>query len=540
SGPEALRHEFDARVSDKDMAETYLPAFEALVTEAGVEAVMGAYNRVNGEPACGSKVLLQDILREEWRFEGHVVSDCWAIADFHTHHGVTATAVESAALALRRGCDLNCGHTYLHLIQALKDGLVTEEDIRLSAVRLMTTRYLLGLFDPHCEYNQITYDQNDTQAHHALALQAAQRSMVLLKNDGLLPLDLSAIKTIGVIGPNADSVQVLEGNYCGTSSRYVTFLRGIQDACEGKARVLYAQGCHLHKDSTSGLSLPDDRLSEALAVCAASDVVIVCVGLDASLEGEEGDTGNPFYSGDKNDLELPGVQRRLIKAVLSSGKSVVTLLGAGSSVCAEEGNAVLLTWYPGQAGGTAAADILFGKCSPSGKLPVTFYRGVEDLPGFEDYSMKNRTYRYFKGEPLYPFGYGLTYTNVTVNNARADTDGCETRVWVSLDNKGAMDTEEVIQVYIKDETSPFAPPNPVLCAFKRVFLKAGEAGEFMLTVDPKAFTVVDDDGKRRVTRGGLYSLYAGLTQPDPRSELLTGTAPVKMQVTLSKNVSDAT
>ncbi|MCL2544995.1 MAG: glycoside hydrolase family 3 C-terminal domain-containing protein, partial [Clostridia bacterium] len=362
SGPEALRHEFDAIASPKDLWETYLPAFEALVREGQVESVMGAYNRVNGEPACGSKTLLHDILRRRWGFAGHVVSDCWAIADFHNHHKVTATAPESAALALQNGCDLNCGNMYLHLMQAYNDGLITEEQITESAIRLFTTRFLLGLFDGGCAYHAIPYTANDTAAHAALALRAAERSMVLLKNDGVLPLDLSALRTVAVVGPNANSIPALEGNYNGTSSRYVTFLEGIRAACESAGvRMLYSAGSHLYKDRESNLSQPDDRLSEAVICAKQADAIILCVGLDATLEGEEGDTGNQYFSGDKNDLELPESQRRLIRALQATGKPLITVLAAGSSIRVEEGNAILMAWYPGQAGGAALANILFGK-----------------------------------------------------------------------------------------------------------------------------------------------------------------------------------
>ena len=300
SGPEAIRHEFDAKATPKDMAETYLPAFEAAVKEGRVESVMGAYNRVNGEPACGSKTLLKDTLRGKWGFEGHVVSDCWAIRDFHTHHGVTSTAPESAALALQNGCDLNCGVTYLHLLQAYQDGLVTEEQITLACTRLFTTRIMLGLFADDCEYDAIPYAACDTDEHNALALRAAEKSMVLLKNNGVLPLNADTIRTLAVIGPNADSIPALEGNYSGVSSRYVTFLEGLRAYCaERGIRVLYSQGCHLYKDRVQNLGQADDRLAEAAMCAENADAVIACVGLDATLEGEEGDTGNEYSSGDK-------------------------------------------------------------------------------------------------------------------------------------------------------------------------------------------------------------------------------------------------
>ena len=289
SGPEAMRHSFDARVSEKDLRETYLPAFEALVVEAHVESVMGAYNRVNGEPACGSRRLLKDILRGEWGFEGHVVSDCWAIKDFHENHHVTATAPESAALAMENGCDLNCGEVYLQLLAAHQEGRVTEEQITAACERLMTTRYLLGILgNQGSEYDGISYDENDTDEHAAFSQAVAEKSMTLLQNDGILPLKLTSLGSVGVIGPNANSIACLEGNYNGTSSRYVTYLEGIRSACEGKARVFYAQGSHLYKDRTSHLAQAGDRIAEAVAVAERCDVNILCLGLDATLEGEEG------------------------------------------------------------------------------------------------------------------------------------------------------------------------------------------------------------------------------------------------------------
>ena len=519
SGPERLRHEFDARVSEKDLRETYLPAFEALVKEAGVEAVMGAYNRFEGEPCCASRRLMVDILRGEWGFEGHFVSDCGAIADFHMHHLVTATAPESAALALKRGCDLNCGVTYLHLLQAYQDGLISAEDIARAAERVMATRIKLGMMDDDCEYDRIGFDACDCDAHADKALQAARRSMVLLKNDGVLPLHADALRCVAIVGPNADSQAALEGNYNGKSSRFVTPLQALRTELAGRARVIYARGCELTKERSTPESLPGDRIAEAVAAAEAADVTILCLGLDATIEGEEGDAG------DKRDLELPACQRRLLQAVCQVGKPVVTVVFAGSALRVEEGNAVLMAWYPGQAGGTALCDLLFGRVSPSGRLPVTFYRSVDDLPPFEDYAMAGRTYRYFTGESLYPFGYGLSYARFAYSDAAVE-DGA---LWVSVQNVGAMDAEEVVQVYIKAEDSPYSPPNPRLCAFARVRLAAGEKRRVALELAPEAFTVVDETGAR-VRPGGTYSLYVGGSQPDARSARLTGERPLRIQM----------
>jgi beta-glucosidase len=526
SGPEAIRHHFDARVNRKDLRETYLPAFEALVKEAHVESVMGAYNRVNGEPACGSKTLLKDILRDEWGFEGHVVSDCWALKDFHENHHVTVTAPESAALAMKYGCDLNCGDVYLQILAAYQEGRVTEEQITTACERLMTTRYLLGILGSEgSEYDAIAYERNDTNESARLAQLVAEKSMVLLKNDGLLPLDISKLGTVGVIGPNANSVACLEGNYNGTSSRYVTYLEGIREACEGKARVLYSQGSHLYKDRTSNLAIADDRLAEAVGVAERSDVVILCLGLDATLEGEEGDTGNEYSSGDKRDLNLPPCQVALLNRVLSAGKPTVVVLSSGSALAVSQGNAILQAWYPGEMGGAALARMLFGQVSPSGRLPVTFYQGVSDLPDFEDYAMNNRTYRYYQGEPLYPFGFGLSYTRFAYSNARFENGTLS----VTVTNVGGCDGDEVVQVYMKDHDSPFAVRNLSLCAFRRVALKKGEKAVVTLPVRDEAFTAYDDEGERTLY-GKRFTLYVGGSQPDSRSVALTGHEPLALAV----------
>ena len=535
SGPEALRHEFNAEASEKDLRETYLPAFEACVKEAGVEAVMGAYNRTNGEPCCGSYKLLRDILRGEWQFEGHVVSDCWAIKDFHMSHLVTKNAVESVTLAMNAGCDLNCGNMYLHLLTACREGLVTEEQITVSVERLLATRFRLGLFDGS-EYDSIPYEKVECEEHLELAAMAARESMVLLKNDNTLPLDKKKLNTIGVIGPNANSRLALKGNYYGTSSRYVTLLEGIQDEIGKDARVLYARGCELMRDRTENLAQANDRLMEAVAVAEHSQVVVLCLGLDETLEGEEQDEGNNYGSGDKQDLNLPEVQIRLLDTILQVNKPVILCLMAGSSIDlsrAEKGCAAILQlWYPGAGGGRAAADILFGKASPSGKLPVTFYRSADSLPDFTDYSMKGRTYRYYEGEPLYPFGYGLTYGDVCCTGARflADPEaGSDVRVMIEVTNTGGTDTQDVIQAYIRVHDSEYAVPNVSLCGFSRVFLGAGETKEISMVIPGKAFTVIDESGER-VSGGQNFTLYFGTSQPDDRSVLLSGRTPLRLAV----------
>ena len=534
SGPEDLRHEFDARASAKDMAETYLPAFEKLVREAGVEAVMGAYNRTNGEPCCASETLM-DLLRNKWGFKGHFVSDCWAIRDFHEGHHVTENAVESAAMAINAGCDLNCGCSYENLVAAVRAGLVDEETVRESAVRLFTVRYMLGILGDGSEYDQIKYTVVECPEHLSKAERAAQESCVLLKNNGMLPLSPDRLGTVGVIGPNADSIGSLIGNYHGTSSRYITVQTARQDALEGKVRVLCSVGCHLYKDRVDGLSAcPDDRLAEAVTVAENSDVVILVVGLDETLEGEQGDTSNPYGSADKRDLYLPDSQRRLMEAVLAVGKPTTIVLMSGSSIdlgdAGNKADAILLGWYPGARGGRAIADILLGRCSPSGKLPITFYRNgqLETMPDFADYSMKGRTYRYIEEQPLYPFGYGLTYGDVSVTDAVCVGENEDSlQVRVSAENAGDHGTDEVVQIYAQNKGSIQAPRNPRLVAFARIHVPARGKWTGTVSVSRRNLLVVDEDGKR--IEEGQVQLFAGLGQPDERTYALTGHPAVQVR-----------
>jgi beta-glucosidase len=516
SGPEATRHKFDARASEKDINETYLPAFKALVEEARVEIIMGAYNRVNGEPACASRYLMSKLA--EWGFDGHFISDCWAVCDFHTAHMVTSTDTESAALALKTGCDLNCGTMYAKLLAALGEGLITEDDITKAAVHVLRTRARLGMFDESTTYDDIPYDVVGCDGHKALSIECARKSMVLLKNNGLLPLDKTKIRSIGVIGPNSASIEALRGNYYGTSDEYVTFLRGIKEAFAGK--VCYAEGCHLFKDRIQPLAGPGDGISEAITVALHSDAVVLCVGLDATIEGEQGDTGNAFAAGDKLDLLLPEGQRLLIEKVLEVGKPTVIVIAAGSPINPEAGaDAIIEAWYPGAYGGRALADILFGEVSPSGKLPVTFYETAESLPPFDDYSMENRTYRYAKNNVLFPFGFGLTYSKVKCSGLKFDNAGRTASV--KIKNIGSFDTDEVVQFYIRDNESKWAVPNHSLCGFARVSLKSGEEKEVRMEIPRTAFEVVDDKG-RRFTDSGSFTLYAGVCQPDKLSRRLAG------------------
>ena len=531
SGPEGLRHSFNATASPKDMEETYLPAFEALVKDAKVEAVMGAYNRTNGEPCCGSQALMVELLRGKWGFEGHFTSDCWAIRDFHEHHMVTATPEESAALALKMGCDVNCGNTYIYMMKAYEQGLVTEEDIRTAAIHLFTTRYLLGIMEGS-EFDSIPYSVVEYPEHLAKAHQASLESCVLLKNDGLLPLEAKKLKTLAVIGPNADSRRALIGNYYGTSSRYVTVLEGLQDALGEDVRVLYSEGCHLFKDVTRGQVMKDNLISEAVTVTEEADAAVVVVGLDETLEGEQGDTGNSDASGDKRDLLLPASQRRLLDAVLKVGKPTVIMLMAGSAIdlgdAADKADAVLLGWYPGARGGRAVAELLLGKKSPSGKLPVTFYRNsqLDEMPAFTDYAMQGRTYRYFPGEPLYPFGYGLTYGDVAVTAAEAEQAGDVIRIRATAHNASGVPTDEVVQVYCQNEGSDNAPRNPRLVGFRRIHCPANADVDVDIAVPAAALRVVDEAGNR--VEEGQCVFFVGVGQPDSRTQALTGHASVRV------------
>lgn len=523
SGPEALRHEFNATASEKDLWETYLPAFEACVTEAGVEAVMGAYNRTNGEVCCGHSYI-QSIIKDKWGFKGHFVSDCWAIRDFHEKHKVTKSNEESAALALNKGCDLNCGCTYVHLMKAYNKGLVTEETIRQAAIRLFTTRFLLGMFD-ETEYDGLNYLDVETKEHIAVAKRASDESIVLLKNDGILPLDKDKNQVIAVIGPNADSRRPLIGNYYGTSSEYITAIEGIREAAGENTRILYSEGCDLSRKKPDPLSREYNCIAEAEAVMDRSDLVILVIGLNETLEGEEGDEGNHYASGDKPDLAFPKPQQKLIDTVIKSGKPFITVVMTGSAMdltlLSEHSSAIMQAWYPGARGGRSIGDIIFGKVNPSGKLPVTFYRNTDDLPDFEDYSMKGRTYRFIETEPLYPFGYGLTYSDVSIDEARIEGDRTSgAKISVTVRNDSSMTAAEVVQVYAKSDDIDEVR-NGKLAGFARVTCEAGKSVDIIIDIPSENLRVVRQDGSRVLPEGEI-KLYVGFGQPDARTEALTG------------------
>jgi beta-glucosidase len=536
SGPESERHSFNAIVSEKDLYETYLPAFKECVKEAGVEGVMGAYNRVNGEPCCGSETLLKRILRQEWNFSGYITSDCWAIKDFHENHKVTRTAPESVALAVNNGCDLNCGNMYLNLLIAHQEGLVSEEAIDKAVTRLMVTRMKLGMFDDskHVSFSAIPYEKNDCRQHRELALEVAKKSLVLLKNaNNLLPLDKTKLKSIAVIGPNADSRKALIGNYNGTASRYVTVLEGITETVSDYARVYYAEGCHLYKDKVEGQAEPKDRFAEAVSVAKMSDVVVVCLGLDAGIEGEEGDVSNEYASGDKMHLDLPGLQQELLEAVYKAGKPVILVLLSGSALAVTWADqhmpAIIQAWYPGAEGGKAVASLLFGEYSPSGKLPVTFYRTTEELPDFRDYSLQNRTYRYMENEALYPFGYGLSYTKFAYSDLRLSREiinaGENLTCTLKVKNIGNFNSEEAVQLYLRDIEASVKVPRWQLRGFLKIQLNPGEEREVQFILTPRLMALINNEGKC-ILEPGLFEVYIGGSQPDARSQELTG---VKVQ-----------
>lgn len=534
SGPEKERHEFDAIVSKQDMEETYLPQFKEAV-DADVEGVMGAYNRTNGEPCCGSRTLMVDILRNKWKFKGYFTSDCWAIADFHLHHMVTDTPTESVALALKNGCDLNCGNTYAYLLAALKEGLITEEDIRRSAVRLMTTRMKLGMFDEKTPFDQISYEVIDCEEHRKLNEEAARKSLVLLKNNGILPIDKSTLKNVAVIGPNANSITVLNGNYHGTANQYHTVLEAVRAALPG-VRINYSKGSHLYEYKLEDPGYAGDCLAEVKQQVDLADVVILVVGMDETIEGEE-ILNLEDFTGDKKDLRLPETQRNLIRTVVERNKPVVLVNMTGSAVDFEHGNyadAIIQAWYPGAMGGKAIADLIFGAYSPSGKLPVTFYSNANHLPAFEDYRMENRTYKFFQEQPLYPFGYGLSYTTFSYSDLNCrDTIACgeSLSLSVSVRNTGKTASDEVVELYLRDDEASVRVPVHKLVGCKRVFLQPGESRQVDFTIDAGQFCIIDEEGEFRY-EAGSYTIYAGGSQPDSYSRKLTEQQVISTRITM--------
>lgn len=529
SGPERLRHEFDATASMKDLHETYLPAFEALV-KADVEAVMCAYNRTNGEPCCGNEYLLQTMLREKWGFKGHILSDCWALVDFHQGHKVTANAVESAALALKRGVNLNCGSTYdPNLVEAVKKGLVTEKEID-EALRVLTrTRVRLGLFDPPGSgpYDQLKPEVINSAEHRALARQVATKSIVMLKNNGVLPLRKD-LQYYYVMGPNAGNVDALLGNYYGINNNIVTVLEGISGAIEPGSQLQYKMGFLLDGPNTNPIDWTTGDAKSA-------DACIVVMGISGLLEGEEGESILAKHYGDRLDYNIPGSQIEFLKKVRrGSDKPLIAVITGGSPMNLTEvhelADAVLMVWYPGEEGGNAVADIIFGNASPSGKLPLTFPKSLDQLPPYEDYSMAGRTYRYMEAEPMYPFGFGLTYGKIEYSGltaAVAKTKKGEPHkvdVTVTVSNRGDRTVQEVVQLYITDLKASVKVPLYSLKDFKRIELAAGESKQVSFTLTTSHLMLVNDKGEK-VFEPGEFKVWVGGSSPGKRSTDL-GASPV--------------
>ncbi len=517
SGPEHARAYFDVQPDERDLWETYLPAFEACIREGSAASVMGAYNRLYGDPCCASPRLLQEILREKWGFNGFVFADCGAVYNIYKFHRVVSTAAEASALAANAGCDMDCGDTYKALAEAVSLGLIDEVTIDQALIRAFIGRFRLGMFDPPEEvpYTQIPFSINDSAEHRALSLQAARESLILLKNENkLLPLSNTA-QNIAVIGPNAHDPEALLGNYNGTPSHAVTPLEGIQAKVVFGTEVNYAQGCSVFGEDRSGFEA-------ALDIAKRADIVIFVGGLSQALEGEEGQKeGLPeglVSLGDRLRLDLPDVQEQLLQALYATGKPIVLVLLNGSAVSINWANdnvpAILEAWYPGEEGGTALAEALFGEYNPGGRLPVTFYKNVNDLPAFENYRMDGRTYRYFIGTPLYPFGYGLSYTSFEYNNivssATNVSEGDPVTLSADVTNIGDVAGDEVVQVYLSAGRSGY--PLRQLAAFQRIHLlpKTTQTLTFFLTLSQ--FTRISEDGTSNL-EPGTFTVSIGGGQP---------------------------
>ncbi|TSE10771.1 glycoside hydrolase family 3 C-terminal domain-containing protein [Aquimarina algiphila] len=530
SGPEELRHEFDAVVSKKDLFETYLPAFKALVQEAKVEGVMGAYNRTNGEPCSGSPYLLQDILRKDWGFNGYIVSDCWAIADFHTYHKVTNTPEESTALALKSGTNINCGNVYSNIKSTLNQGLITEELLNQRLKENLLTRFKLGLFDPIGSnlYDTIKADVIDSDKHRKIALETAQKSIVLLKNkNNVLPIKKD-IRTAYIVGPNASNEEVLLGNYYGVTSSTQTILDGIVGKVSPGTSINYKSGVLPFRDNVNPIDWSTGEAKKA-------DVCIAVMGISALLEGEEGEALASSEKGDRTSLKLPQNQIDYIKKLKKdSDNPLILVLTGGSPIAIPEihdlADAILFVWYPGEEGGNAVADVLFGDVVPSGKLPITFPKSVDQLPPYENYDMKGRTYKYMIQEPLYPFGFGLSYTQFQYKNLAIDD---QFNVSAQISNTGNIEAEEVVQLYISSPLAGKGDPIYDLKSFKREKLKPGETKNITFKLNKDNFNQFDENGKE-ILRDGNYTIYVGGTLPSQRSQDLGATPVITKEINIKK------
>jgi beta-glucosidase len=520
SGPEKLRHEFNAKANMKDLWETYLPAFKALVDNK-VEAVMCAYNRTNDEPCCGNTYLLQDVLRKQWNFKGHIVSDCWALTDFYEGHKVVPTAAQAAALALQRGVNLECGSTFPALKDAYNQKLVTESQIDSALTILLRTRFKLGLFDPSSAnpYNAIPVSVINSAQHRALARKTAQQTIVLLKNNGVLPLK-NDLKKYFVTGPLATSVDALIGNYYGVNNDLVTILEGLTAQIQPGSQLHYRPGTMLDRDNIN----PQDWASGTAKV---SEATIMVMGINGFLEGEEGESIASPTAGDRLDYNIPKNQIDFLKKLRAGNKRpIIAVVTGGSPMNLSEvheiADAVLLVWYPGEEGGNAVADVIFGKVSPSGRLPITFPKSLSQLPAYEDYSMKGRTYRYMTAEPMYPFGYGLSYTNFEYGGLKLSKNAVgeneSLKVEVMVKNTGKRASDEVVQLYLTQQNEKDAPLYS-LKGFKRVSIAAGASTKVSFDVTPAMLKQVNQNGES-VLMPGTIKISVGGSLPGNRSETL--------------------
>lgn len=503
SGPEEGRHGYNVDVSEKDLRETYLPAFEKCVKEGKVEAVMGAYNAVNGVPSCCNNHLLNDILRNEWGFGGHVVSDCGAIHDIYDKHNYAPDADSAAAAALTNGCDLNCGTVFARLIDAYERDLITEDDLDRALFRTLMTRAKLGMFE-ETEYDDIDFSVVACPEHRELALKASRESIVMLKNNGLLPLKKGSVKSVAVIGVNGDSKEVLLGNYNGFPVEYHTVTKGLRDYLGSGACVEFARGSDFFERDPS-------ELEKAVNLAGKSDIAVVCLGLDATFEGEEGDANNPYCAGDRKLIEIIDCQLELLREVRKVCGRVILLMFCGGAVAYGEAlelsDAVFHCWYPGEMGGKAIAQLIFGDYSPCGKLPVTFYKSTADLPSFDDYSMKNRTYRYFKGEAEFPFGFGLSYTHFEYGEIKKEklSDG-SLKIGVPVRNAGDSDAYEVVKLF-KSELSSTNQPIKSLIRFEKVFIGKNESADISFTLTKEDFTHINNAGEKEYLSPDKFELF---------------------------------
>ena len=532
-GPEAERHQFNATPPERDLYETYLPQFEMAVRQGHVGGVMGAYSALYGVPDCANSFLLTDLLRKQWGFDGYVVSDCGAIGDIwgRGQHHYVDTPEEAAADAVKAGCDLCCGADYNALVRAVQQGLVTEKEIDRALYYTLWTRFKLGLFDPphDCPYSKIGIDWNNTPQHRALALKIAEESIVLLKNNGILPLDRSKIKRIAVIGPNGNSTSMLYGNYHGTASHPISILNGIKLLAGPNIEVTFAQGCPITTETNRGIAAwsrqdndttrpVSDLYAEALSNAANADIIIYVGGITPAQEGE---------GFDRDSIELPAVQEKLVEALHATGKPVVMVNCSGSAMAlpweAEHLPAILQAWYPGEEGGRAVGEVLFGDVNPSGHLPITFYSSTADLPDFTDYSMSNRTYRYFNGKPEFAFGHGLSYTKFEFRSGKLESkkvpaDGT-VKVSFTVKNSGRREGDEVGQVYFRHLHSSIPQPKLTLCGFSRVHLKRGESSRVTVVVPAERLRYWDTEKKQYVVEPGGYEFLIGAASDDIRLKL---------------------